>query len=89
MRFVWDEPKWLRNLARHGLDFRDPERCDRAVARVTPSYRGGCGERRVLATLPLGDDLVSIAFAPLGAEALSVISMRRASRAERRSYVHD
>jgi uncharacterized DUF497 family protein len=34
----------------------------------------------------LGDDLVTLVFSPLGAEAISVISLRPASKAERKLY---
>jgi len=41
MRFVWDEPKRLSNLAKHGLDFADVENgFDWANARIAPAKDG-------------------------------------------------
>ena len=86
MRIVWDEPKRRANLERHGFDFATAAACDWDDALIIPSYRGQRGERRFLAILRLRDELIAIAFAPLGSEAVSLISMRPASRRERRLY---
>ncbi len=82
MRLVWDESKRLANLEKHGIDLTDNDRFDSPGARVVPA-RG----RRKKAIGQLDDDLFAVIFAPLGTEAISVISMRRASRTERR--LHD
>ena len=81
MKIVWDENKRLTNLAKHhGMDFADlgPDFFDRAVKR--PSPRG-----RFLA-IGLFEDVVVVAvvYRPLGAEAVSDISMRPSSRKERK-----
>lgn len=80
MKIVYDPPKRLSNLDKHGLDFADLE--DGAffmTAKVAPSRDG-----RFKAIGWLGDILVVVVvFKPLGTEALSVISMRPASRKER------
>ena len=78
MKIVWDEPKREANRRTHGLDFADAEAADWEEAVVRPSYGG-----RYLAILPLDGRLIAIAFAPLGTEAISLISMRPASRRER------
>ena len=87
MNYVWDEPKRLSNLRDHGLDFADAkERFDWERAQITPSYRGKRGEIRFVAVGVLDDGLVTLVFAPLGTEAVSFISLRPASRKERKRY---
>lgn len=76
---TWDEPKRLSNLAKHGLDFADLDIEFFAESMVTPSRDGryvAIGEFR-------GEIIIAVVFRPLGSEALSVISMRPASRKER------
>ena len=87
MLIVWDEPKRLENLRVHRLDFADArDRFDFADALIRPSYAGARGELRFAATGLLDGDLVTLIFSRLGSEALSLISLRPASRKERRLY---
>jgi len=81
VRILWDDPKRRTTLATRGLDFADltPEFFAVAVVRTV---RLG----RLQAIGPLSGRLVAVAFVPLGSEAFSVISMRRASRKERSLY---
>lgn len=80
MKIVYDPPKRISNLDKHGLDFADLE--DGTffeTALVIPSRDG-----RFKVVGWLGDIMVVVVvFKPLGMEALSVISMRPASRKER------
>jgi uncharacterized DUF497 family protein len=77
MRFVWGEPKRLSNLAKHGLDFADVENeFDWANARIAPTK----GDRSVGT---MSEQTVVVIFAMFGTEALSIISLRPASRRER------
>ena len=80
MRIVWDEPKRLSNLDKHGLDFADLTEEYFLQALLVPA-RG----TRLQAIGSLSDRMVVVVFARLGSEALSVISMRRANRKDRRS----
>ena len=82
MKIVWDEPKRLANLEKHGLDFRDLTEAFFANGLFVPSKKGrwkgiGASNRRV----------ICVVFARLGAEGVSVISMRPASASERKLYV--
>jgi uncharacterized DUF497 family protein len=86
MKIVWDEPKWRRNLETHGFDFADVARFDWEDAIVKPSHASATGRARFAATGFLGADLVTVVFSPLGSEAISIVSIRRASRSERRAY---
>jgi len=86
MKIVWDESKRQRNIESHGFDFADIVRFDWNDALVKPSYASAKGRARFAATGFLEDDLTTIVFSPLGSEAISIISVRRASRRERRAY---
>jgi uncharacterized DUF497 family protein len=78
MRIVWDEPKRRQNLAKHGMDFADltPDFFDAAT--VVPARKG-----RFLAIGGFDRTVAAVVFSLLGAEGVSVISMRPASRKER------
>lgn len=78
MRIVWDEPKRLANLDKHGLDFALLTMEFFAAAVIFPARAG-----RYLAIGRLVDGTVAVVFARLGTEGVSVISMRAASARER------
>ena len=87
MKVVWDEAKRRRNVEAHGLDFADAEdRFAWETALILPTYSGRFGARRFTATGLLDGRLVTLVFAPLGTQGLSLISLRPASRRERRGY---
>lgn len=84
MKIVWDEPKRLANLEKHGLDFRDLTETFFAdglfVASKAGRWKGiGVNARGV----------ICVVFAKLGSEAVSVISMRPASASERKLYAEN
>jgi uncharacterized DUF497 family protein len=78
MRIVWDEPKRLSNIDKHGLDFADIAGEFFLDALVVPAKDG-----RFVAIGKLNDEAVAVVFARRGREAVSVISTRSASRKER------
>tara|TARA_B100001971_G_C18139660_1_gene509661 strand:- start:729 stop:974 length:246 start_codon:yes stop_codon:yes gene_type:complete len=78
MMIVWDEPKRQSNLAKHGLDFADLDEAFFLSSMVVPAQQG-----RHMAIGRLADGTIAVVFALLGAEGVSVISMRPASRRER------
>ncbi len=83
MRIIWDEPKRLSNLAKHGLDFADmPDGFDFSSAVIVPAT---AGRFKLISTLH-GVQMVAAVTAFVGREALSVISLRPASRKERELY---
>ena len=87
---VWDERKRQINLREHRLDFADiRDGFDFSRAVVRPTYPGRDGRPRFKAIGPLGNSLVALVFSPLGTDGISLISMRRAGRAERRLYVEE
>ena len=79
MRLVWDEHKRRENLAKHGMDFGELDVAFFASAIVTPSR-----DRRYVALGVRAGMAIAVVFRPMGVEAISVISMRAASRKERR-----
>jgi uncharacterized DUF497 family protein len=83
MRIVWDAPKRRTNFEVHGLDLADAESFDWDTAIIVPGHPGRDNRPRFRAIGWLNDELVTVVFSPLGTEAVSVISMRRASRKER------
>jgi uncharacterized DUF497 family protein len=79
MKIVWDELKRQQNLAKHHMDFADltPEFFETAHIETAK-------QNRFLAVGELaGVALIAVVFRPLGSQALSLISMRRASKSER------
>ena len=76
---TWDEPKRLTNLDKHGLDFAALSVEFFEQAAIVRAKSG-----RLFAIGRLGEGvIVTVVFAPLGAEAVSVVSMRPASKKER------
>ena len=79
MKIVWDEPKRLANIAKHGMDFAFLTVEFFEAALIEPARQG-----RHLAIGELdGVAIIAVVFRPLGSEAISVISMRRANQKER------
>jgi uncharacterized protein len=88
MRVVWDEPKRLANLAKHGFDFADFEigfSFERFLAFPTRPSRTGRIRYRLVGTL-FGDPVVVAIVSPLGSDAISIISLRPADVKERAAY---
>ena len=80
VEIVWDEIKRRTNLAKHGMDFADLDPDFFAEALLIRSREGrfiAVGEFK-------GVLIVTVVFRPLGQEAVSIISMRPASRKERK-----
>lgn len=78
MVIVWEEPKRLSNLAKHGLDFADLDEDFFLSSLVVPAK----GDRH-MAIGQLASGVITVVFVVLGTEGVSVISMRPASRKER------
>ncbi len=78
MNIVWDEPKRITNIEKHGLDFAALTIEFFENSQILPAKHG-----RFQAIGRLADGTIVVIFATLGTEALSVISMRPARRDER------
>jgi uncharacterized DUF497 family protein len=80
VEIVLDEPKRFANIAKHdGLDFADLDDGFFERSMVVP----GKGNR-LIAVGHLTGGVAVVVFVTLGSEAVSVISMRRASHKERK-----
>lgn len=79
MNIVWDEIKRQANIDKHGLDFARLDASFFLNAIIRPVKRG-----RHSAMGRLEDGTITVIFLQLGSEGLSVISMRPASRKERK-----
>jgi uncharacterized DUF497 family protein len=79
MRIVWDEPKRLANIASHGMDFADLDDAFFEGSVIVPGKLG-----RQIAVGRHRSGIILVVFVALGTEGLSVVSMRPASRTERR-----
>ena len=81
MKIIWDEPKRLANLEKHGMDFADLNETFFDAALVLKSH----GDRwRAIGVNMRG--VIAVIFARRGLEGVSIISMRPASRKERAFY---
>lgn len=81
MKIVWDEPKRRANLDKHGMDFADLNETFFDNALVLATYRN---RWRAIGVNIRG--VISVIFATRGAEGLSIVSMRPASKKERELY---
>jgi uncharacterized protein len=89
VNIIWDEPKRLSNLVKHGLDFADIEEgfdFDGAIVLPAKPSRTGLARFRLIGELR-GALLVAIVRSSLGSEAISIVSLRPASQKERK--LHD
>jgi uncharacterized DUF497 family protein len=81
MKIVWDEPKRLANIDKHGLDFADLNETFFEGALVLPSHH-----KRWIGIGKNMRGVIVVVFVVLGEEAVSLISMRPASKNERKLY---
>ena len=81
MKIVWDENERRSNLDKHRLDFADLDDAFFERAIIRPVRLG-----RYSAMGRLADGTIIVIFVHLGTEGLSIISMRQASRRERRAF---
>ncbi|BCH63405.1 hypothetical protein RvVAT039_06210 [Agrobacterium vitis] len=80
MKIAYDEVKRASNIEKHGLDFADLTLDFFEGSTVYPAKQGrslAIGEFK-------GQIIAAVVFRPLGSEAISIISMRVASRKERK-----
>ena len=83
MKIGWGEPKRLANLDKHGMDFADLNEAFFDNALVIKSHNKS---KRWVAIGVNIRGIIVVVFARLGRAAVSIISMRPASRNERKLY---
>jgi len=81
MRIVYDPPKRQKNIKDHGLDFAALTEDFFIPAMIVTAKKG-----RFMAIGLFEGHIISVVFTKLGSEAVSVVSMRDASRKERKAY---
>jgi uncharacterized DUF497 family protein len=77
----WDESKRLKNLASHGVDFRDLEKINWRRAVVFEDRRRDYGEARFIAMVPLAARIHVIVFVERDG-GRRIISARKANSRE-------
>ena len=77
MIIVWDEPKRLANIDKHGIDFADIDQDFFLSAIVRPARDGR------YAAIGEMDGMIIVIFVVLGSEGISIVSARPASHRER------
>jgi len=82
---TWDENKRLKNLANHGVDFRELGGLDWERAVIFEDRRRDYGETRLIAMAPLGARLHVVIFVERGSER-RIISARKANSREVEFY---
>lgn len=81
MKITWDEPKRLKNIEKHRLDFAKLE-----IQFFSDALILEAKHQRLKAIGIFQPDVVAVIFVRLGFEGISLISLRPASRKERRLY---
>jgi len=81
MVITWDEAKRLANIDKHGVDFAESTLGFFETSLVIPAR-----SPRYKAVGRMNDRILVVVFAPLGTEAVSIVSVRAASKAERKLF---
>lgn len=85
MRFEWDEDKRRTNIVKHGIDFLDAEAVFNGHTVTLEDTRWAYGEHRFVTFGLLQGEVVAVVHTE-SEDVIRIISMRRASRHEERSY---
>jgi uncharacterized DUF497 family protein len=86
VRFEWDEAKREANLRKHGIDFVGIEELFAGYTVTFEDDRDDYGEQRFITFGVLNGGVVVVAHTERG-RAIRIISARKASRHEQKSYV--
>jgi uncharacterized protein len=86
--YEWDEDKRSQNLRKHGVDFAIVEGFDWENSLIFEDTREAYLEPRWVGFGPIGDRLFALVFTMRG-DITRVISLREATRRERRLYVQE
>jgi len=85
MKYEWDEAK-RSNVRKHGIDFLDAKPVFEGTTLTIEDTRLDYGEQRFVTFGLLGRTVVAVAHTER-ADAIRVISMRKATRGEKKSYL--
>lgn len=87
--YEWDEAKRRENLRKHRVDFDIVEGFDWDRAIIFEDARERYFEQRWVAFGPIGDRLFALVFTVPEEEVTRVISLREATKKERKLYVQE
>jgi len=86
MIFEWDEAKNRANIRKHGLDFADAAQMFNGPVLARPDSRADYGEPRWIGSGMINGRLAFTAFTQRSGNTIRIISLRKASREERKEY---
>ena len=87
--YEWDEAKRRENLRKHGIDFALVEAFEWESAIVFEDTRERYLEQRWVAFAPIGAKLYALVFSVRGEDVTRVISLREATKRERKRYAEE
>ena len=85
MAFEWDEDKRIANVKKHGLDFIDAKRIFEGDIITVEDSRFAYGEQRFISLGLLQGRVITIVHTE-NEDTIRIISARKATRNEERSY---
>lgn len=85
-RFEWDEDKNRQNISKHGFDFADAEQMFSDGFLFRSDTRKDYGESRLVGIGTIRGRTAVVVFTERGPETIRIISLRKASRRERKQY---
>lgn len=85
-RFEWDEDKNRQNIRKHEFDFADADELFGGVFLFWPDLRKDYGESRWIGIGTIRGRTAVVAFTERGPDTIRVISLRKATRRERKQY---
>ena len=85
MRFEWAEAKWLENIRKHGLDFRDAHRVFEEESYTEADERYDYGEIRYY-TIGILKGLIVVISHTETPKVIRIISFRKAEKYEQELY---
>ena len=88
MKLEWDENKRASNLKKHSIDFDDAQLIFNDEAIIVEDRRKDYGEKRYRLINFLHGELVILVFTKRN-DSVRVISLRKANKRERETYVQD
>ncbi len=87
MRLEWDDNKNRENLLKHEFDFADAWQLFENLLLVKPDIRKAYGEDRCIGIGTMNNGIIVVfVFTKRNNEITRIISMRKASKKERKNY---
>src|ERR1700732_2665283 len=85
-RFDWDEDKNRQNVRKHGFGFDDAEEMFGGIFLFLPDVRKDYGAIRWIGIGTIRGRAAVVAFTQRGPDTIRIISLRKATRRERKQY---